>query len=82
VDSKQAQLVINEVLAVLEETALDKYLVISVKANKEHSAGYNVCVKGFLGTVRKQRVYEIAKKYGLLAREDLDGLVLYKSNTA
>ena len=79
-DSKEAQLVINEVLAVLEETALDKYSVIGVMGKKEYSDGYTVCVKGFLGTVRKQRVYDIAKKYGLHAQEDLEGLILYTSN--
>ena len=79
-DSKEAQLVINEVLAVLEETALDKYSVIGVMGKKEYSDDYTVCVKGFLGTVRKQRVYDIAKKYGLHAQEDLEGLILYTSN--
>jgi hypothetical protein len=81
VDSKEAQLVINEVLAVLEETALDKYSVIGVKDKSEYSDGYTVCVKGFLGAVRKQSIYEIAKKHGLQAQEDIEGLTLYKSNT-
>ena len=80
-DSKEAQLVINEVLAVLEETALDKYSVIGVKAKNEYSDGYTVCVKGFLGAVRKQLIYDIAKKYGLNAQEDLEGLILYKSRS-
>jgi hypothetical protein len=82
VDSKEAQHVINEVLAVLEETALDKYSVIGVKAKSEYSDGYTVCVKGFLGDVRKTRIFEIATKHGLHAREDLEGLLLYKSNTS
>ena len=69
-DSKEAQLVINEVLAVLEETSLDKYSVIGVKGKKEYSHGYTVCVKGFLGAVRKQRIYDIAKIYGLHTQED------------
>jgi hypothetical protein len=82
VDSKEAQLVISEILVVLEETALEKYSVIGVKSKTEYSEDYTVCVKGFLGAVRKQLVYEIAKKHGLHAREDLEGIILYKPNTA
>ncbi len=79
-DSKEAQLVINEVLAVLEETELDKYSVMGIKGKKEYSEDYTVCIKGFLGAVRKQRIYEIAKKHGLQAQEDIEGLTIYKSN--
>jgi cell division protein FtsL len=78
VDSKEAQLVTGEVLAVLEETAMDKYIVIAVK--KGASDDYSVCIKGFLGVLRKQRVYDIAEKHGLQATEDIEGLILYKSN--
>jgi hypothetical protein len=81
VDSKEAQHVINEVLAVLEETALEKYSVMGINGKKKCSEDYSVCIKGFLGALRKQRIYEIAKKHGLQAQEDIEGLTLYKSNT-
>ena len=41
-------------------------------------AGYTVIVKAFLGTVRKQQVYDIAKKYGLNVEEKKEGFTLYK----
>ena len=43
------------------------------------SIGYRVHIKGRIHESEIQRVRDVAKKYGLAVREDLDGVVVYKS---
>ena len=77
-DSNEAQQVLLEVLQILENSGLDVYSLVEVKANNEYATGYHVLIKAFLSTVHKQQVYEIAKKRGLNVSEQKEGLILYK----
>ena len=77
-DYNEAQQVFFEVLEVFENTELDTYSILEVKANTEAAVGYNVLIKAFLWTVYKQQVYGIAKKHGLKVKEEKEGFTLYK----
>lgn len=80
-DFREAQSIINEVLQVLEDSALEKYSLVEAKASEANEAsgiGYTVVIKAFLGSVRKQQVYQIAEKHGLTVQEEQDGLTLSK----
>ena len=81
-DSNEAQQVLLEVLQILENSGLDVYSLVEVKANNEYATGYPVIVKAFLGTVRKQQIYDLAKKHGLNVSEQTEGLILYKPKKA
>jgi hypothetical protein len=77
-DSNESHQVLIEVLQALENSALDVFSLIEVKGDNMYVTGYTVIVKAFLGTVRKQQVYDIAKKYGLNVEEEKEGFTLYK----
>ncbi len=78
-DSSEAQIVLAEILKVLENSSLDSYLLAEIKGSHVNAEGYAVEIKAFLGTVREQQVYGIAKKYGLGVKEGREGLTLYKA---
>jgi hypothetical protein len=48
------------------------------KSSDNDSAGYRVHIKGKIHESEKQRVRDVAKKYGLAVREELDGVMVYK----
>jgi len=75
-DSKEAQQLLFEVLEVLESSALDRYSLAEVK---KEPAGYIVIIRAFLGSVTKQQIFDIAKRYGLEIKDEKEGLTLYKS---
>lgn len=77
-DSNEAQQLLLEVLQILEYSALDVYSLAEVKGDDTFATGYAVIVRAFLGVVRKQQVYDIAKKHGLIVLEEKEGLTLYK----
>lgn len=77
-DSNEAQQLLLEVLQVLEYSVLDAFSVAGVKGDNTFATGYAVIVRAFLGVVRKQQVYDLAKKHGLIVLEEREGLTLYK----
>jgi hypothetical protein len=78
-ESSEAQHVLTEILEILENSSMDSYLLAEVIGSHVNPEGYAVEVKAFLGTVRKQRVYDIAKKHGLNVIEEREGVTLYKA---
>jgi hypothetical protein len=77
-DSNEAQQLLLEVLQVLEYSALDSFSVAEVKGDSLFATGYVVVVRAFLSVTRKQQVYDIAKKHGLIVLDEKEGLTLYK----
>jgi hypothetical protein len=72
-DSAEATTVLNEVLASLEGTGLERYkFEIRTDANER----YSVCIRAFLGAVRKRQVEDIAAKHKLTISEESEGLIL------
>jgi hypothetical protein len=72
-DSAEANVVLNEIIQELEEGGSEKP-VMEIQ-NRENSS-YAVCIKTFLGAVRKQTVDAVAAKHKLKVTEETDGLVL------
>ena len=73
-DLAEATTVLNEILAALENTGLERYEF--ELRTKGGSKRYCVCIKAFLGTVRKQQVEAIAEKHGLKTEEQANYFVL------
>jgi hypothetical protein len=72
-DSTEANVVLNEIITTLGEDGTEKP-VMEIQDRKQ--LGYAVCIKTFLGAVRKQTVDAVAAKHKLKVSEESDGLLL------
>lgn len=72
-DSAEANTVLNEIIAVLEDNFSGKPLI---EIQNHAFARYSVCIKTFLGAAIRHDVENIAKKHNLTVSEESDGLVL------
>jgi hypothetical protein len=75
-DSKHAQRILREIIAILEDAQLDKYLIVEAKGDGEGNDEYSIKIKAFLSSIKKQAVLSIAEKHGLEVYEDKEGFIL------
>lgn len=67
---------LKELLTVCNEMSPDS--VSFEKPNDSDSTGYTVHIKGAIQDSDKRVVKEVAKKYSLAVKENLNGVVVYK----
>jgi hypothetical protein len=72
-DSAEANVVLNEIINTLGDSTSDKPVI---EIEDREANGYAVCIKTFLGAVKKQVIDSVAAKHKLTVSEEADGLVL------
>jgi hypothetical protein len=76
-DYNEAQQVLVEVFHVIENSDANVFSLRDTQ-NGLYGTGYSVIVKAFVSSIRKQELYEIAKKHSLRVVERQEGFTIYK----